>query len=1320
MDPVRYIVHVADLHIRLEGASRTEEYDCVIRLLVERVRDYAREATTIVVVAGDVFHNKGRLDSTSGKHAFQWFNALLDVAPVFVICGNHDYRQDEPDVPDAIEMLEAPYLQGTRPHALHYLRETGAISWRNLSISTVSIKDALTPRCTSGSVPAEELPKFPPRLSEDATAIAIFHGTVKTRETAIFGAYPIEWFDRGRFDAVLLGDNHKQQVHREPSGMAWGYPGSLVQQDFGEPTEGHGFLLWTLPKGPGAGEIAVTAHHLPNPYGFMTLYSEALLRGGAGGIWADAGAPVQRRPRVRVMVSAEHQHRAEDIELRAAALLESRGCRPTSIKLVAASATSGAGAGGAQGPGGGGPCAPPDHGAICEAVSPQVMREFIGKDLADESWVLRPGDGGLMVPSPRDLPSVISEQIAARNARVQAQADAYRAEASHESQDAATLLRPSAAMNITRMRWANLMCYGEDNVVEFEAIRGRVALLSGPNACGKTSFLDVVCLALFGDPTPARSGASRVVRHGFARGWVSMWLSDRHLIHREFSRTKDGSCRASAARVTMVDGKECVAEGVRKVNEWVGKWIGSVNDILMSAILCQNSSHDFFNLRAAEQCAILDRAARMSTVTAYETLVHEALKAHKHIAAQLTTYISGIRAATSCPADLAREEAAAAAPARESEPLEPLLQERQSILRDIARLGCTDHQQRQQPAQDFRSLDEIVERQETLEARLRAEQASVARWSEQLASRPIIDLTEAEAEAEADDPGASSPSEFSPEPPRPSLLSCEKESRNQGDDPERLREVAQNVRVEMECLLRAHGSELRAPGPSRSPDPPRPGRKLLRDIRREWETALGDRPRVIDSRMTLSALSDLGEPADIDVEDIEWHDQAYSAWKASIYDPWRRDVLPHATATGEALQARKLALERGIQRRDMIAEVERLEAQTIELNPECPACMRQPQCVRLRDLRRALLEGGEEEESESPGLPGLLPEKELRYVAEIAIPARKTYEERAAQVCREREAWRAAAKAAVESEERLRAWRERRAGPILRELLEALGERLQDVQGRAEAAEKLRARAEWGAWLASELRARARVRARLAEARSSRLPALSDALSALSAGKAAFFKSRLEPALAAVDARIALSMQAQQRSLRLRSVEALLRDVRERVDGLQRLLDRLIGSVELGGGFKDHVYSARVLPLIESKMNEVITCCSGAAFSVLVRPSAKTRIQFSIVLKQLPEPLSLDHASGFQRFLVALAMRLALVALGAARTGLRHLFLDEGFTACDSSNLVRAGEMLRDLATHSGLLDSIVVMSHLEAIQDAAHVRMPVTRGPGGAARLAM
>jgi len=59
------------------------------------------------------------------------------------------------------------------------------------------------------------------------------------------------------------------------------------------------------------------------------------------------------------------------------------------------------------------------------------------------------------------------------------------------------------------------------NAFDFGTASGRIVLLNGRNTCGKTCFL---CLALFGQLTPALGSTSRVVRVCTPDCWVRLWL----------------------------------------------------------------------------------------------------------------------------------------------------------------------------------------------------------------------------------------------------------------------------------------------------------------------------------------------------------------------------------------------------------------------------------------------------------------------------------------------------------------------------------------------------------------------------------------------------------------------------------------------------------------------------------------------------------------------------------------------------------------------------------------------------------------------------
>jgi len=219
-NPITHIFHFADIHIRNGDIdrSRYEEYRYVFaetnRMM--DIHDSIKNQSALIVVAGDVFHHKGKIDTPALKLYFEWIDQLLSRAPVIIICGNHDFRQEDPKHPDMLETVILPYTQRRKTkHRLHYLKNTGCYVYDNIGFGVVSVKDTLRYGNTYGIV--DNLPKYPYTWTDDQEDIvkyALFHGTVvqsslpnNKRVTEMKG-YPLDWFSNYEF--IMLGDNHKQ------------------------------------------------------------------------------------------------------------------------------------------------------------------------------------------------------------------------------------------------------------------------------------------------------------------------------------------------------------------------------------------------------------------------------------------------------------------------------------------------------------------------------------------------------------------------------------------------------------------------------------------------------------------------------------------------------------------------------------------------------------------------------------------------------------------------------------------------------------------------------------------------------------------------------------------------------------------------------------------------------------------------------------------------------------------------------------------------------------------------------------------------------
>jgi nitrite reductase/ring-hydroxylating ferredoxin subunit len=104
------IIHISDIHIRVgnHDKSRYTEYLTVFNNLFQSLssQESIKNNTAVIVITGDLFHHKNKLEPYGLELALHLFRGLSVLSSVFVIRGNHDYRQDVPNEKDMICVVD--------------------------------------------------------------------------------------------------------------------------------------------------------------------------------------------------------------------------------------------------------------------------------------------------------------------------------------------------------------------------------------------------------------------------------------------------------------------------------------------------------------------------------------------------------------------------------------------------------------------------------------------------------------------------------------------------------------------------------------------------------------------------------------------------------------------------------------------------------------------------------------------------------------------------------------------------------------------------------------------------------------------------------------------------------------------------------------------------------------------------------------------------------------------------------------------------------------------------------------------------------------
>jgi len=231
---IKYIVHLADIHIH-KREREVEYIDVFDNLYVDLKHKRLNKENSLIVVAGDILHDKTDLHPISINLAKYFFITLCKISDVIVIPGNHDISLLNPDH----NSVECIIKNLKTENNLYLLNDAGYYQINNILFGHTRFgqsKNVL--KCD---------------FSFDGYKCGLYHGIINgvsdngyeyknnVNEKKYFTTN-----DFSDYDFVFLGDIHKHSFLKKNIA----YSGSLIQQTIDESLD-KGYVLWNLEIGTG-------------------------------------------------------------------------------------------------------------------------------------------------------------------------------------------------------------------------------------------------------------------------------------------------------------------------------------------------------------------------------------------------------------------------------------------------------------------------------------------------------------------------------------------------------------------------------------------------------------------------------------------------------------------------------------------------------------------------------------------------------------------------------------------------------------------------------------------------------------------------------------------------------------------------------------------------------------------------------------------------------------------------------------------------------------------------------------------------------------
>jgi DNA repair exonuclease SbcCD ATPase subunit len=442
------IIHISDIHIPTHlHEDRKDEYHLVFGRLYKVIeKQLIQNPNLIVAITGDLLHVKLNIEAETIILARNFLESLGKLCPTLLIIGNHDFAENNLERADSMTAV-AHGIQN-----LYCLKYSGLYRLGNMIFAFSSLFDGKF-------IHHENIPD-----TGGLPVYKLFHGTVVGSENCngtinkiSHKRYP-SVVDFNGYNAVLMGHVHKYQKLTE----SMAYAGSLIQQNFGEPTDHHGLLLWDTKT------HMHTFHEIDNDYVFidvhitngvilnqseLDLYKGKFLRVRCQNMLTTASQYLTVQEELKKNHKIHQIKTGKPVEI-----------RPSQLNSNDTSETK------------------PNEGVA--EIDPQQETELIRK-------LVKPG----LCKEILDLHT--------------------------EFATSTQTTHPSASWNITSVRFQNMFVYGNDHINYVDFSQG-IHNICSANMTGKTSLTCVIAFALYHKTSNNASHKSNIVHMGKESGFIEL------------------------------------------------------------------------------------------------------------------------------------------------------------------------------------------------------------------------------------------------------------------------------------------------------------------------------------------------------------------------------------------------------------------------------------------------------------------------------------------------------------------------------------------------------------------------------------------------------------------------------------------------------------------------------------------------------------------------------------------------------------------------------------------------------------------------------
>lgn len=549
------IAHISDIHIRT--LKFHDEYRKVFNNLYSTLNELKPD---IIINTGDTCHTKTNISPEFVQITSEHIRQVCHIAPYHIILGNHDLNLVNLKRQDAI----SPIVDGMENSRVHLHTKSdffhfGDKECYNFWVFSLTDKE---------NWPTKE------RYPKNEINIGLFHGAVSdaktdTNWTISHSENDISMFDG--LDYTFLGDIHKRQDFK--NGRI-AYPGSLIQQNFGEELV-KGFLLWDIES---KDKFTKTFIELKGSRKFYTIGVNKNLEFDNKNIEEDSH--IRIIPSSNLTLTEQKQLESDVKKL----------YKPHDVIILS------------------------DDYKQEKLTNKITTIEDLRQITEQEKLLIKFFKG-------RNISEDTMSSIFDINKKYQVEIE--------QSEDVAR----NTSWSIDKISWGNIFNYGSSNVVDFSSIGG-VTGIFGQNAAGKSNYIDVILETLF-DATTRSVGKNVFLINDNKDACVlnaditangKKYTIDRS-IERVKKKTETGKMICNFYGSNEKDN--LVGDTRAETEKSIRRNIGSYEDMMLTSVSAQWNPLDIISCKETKRKEILSRFLDLDIFDKKHKLAKEESKKYK-------------------------------------------------------------------------------------------------------------------------------------------------------------------------------------------------------------------------------------------------------------------------------------------------------------------------------------------------------------------------------------------------------------------------------------------------------------------------------------------------------------------------------------------------------------------------------------------------------------------------------------------------------------------------------------------------------------------